>query len=239
MSFPLQGFYFFIIFFLVFFNQLSKFLFFWQTTLIFTSNKCFFHFNVQQLLSNISDFVLFSQGHLKIRLKAKTFEKICFTLFYWISNTKEHFTLFFFWGGGGVLITAGGQIFLFKKNKQRGPGWDWGEAFIQDLRVVMHCRKYSAILHSAILTNILKTVKFDLGNSYLLKFHNKNIRQNWILPCNSKKKLTPFLLFFKFCSLWENILCWNHYICKLMNGWSKTNCDRSWVSLVNVFEGKS
>ena len=44
-----NGFYFFIIFFLVFFNQLSKFLFFWQTILFFTSNECFSHFNVQQV----------------------------------------------------------------------------------------------------------------------------------------------------------------------------------------------
>ena len=82
MSFPLQGFYFFIIFFLVFFNQLSKFLFFSQTILFFTSNECFSHFNVQQLLLNISHFVLFSQAHLKITLKTKTFEKIYFIRFY-------------------------------------------------------------------------------------------------------------------------------------------------------------
>ena len=37
-SFPLQGFYFFIVFFLVFLNQISKFLFFCQTILFFTSN---------------------------------------------------------------------------------------------------------------------------------------------------------------------------------------------------------
>ena len=44
-----NGFYFFIIFFLAFFNQLSKFLFLCQTILFFTSNECFSHFNVQQL----------------------------------------------------------------------------------------------------------------------------------------------------------------------------------------------
>ena len=39
----------------------------------FNSNKCFSHFNVQQLLSSISHFVLLSQPHLKITLKKKTF----------------------------------------------------------------------------------------------------------------------------------------------------------------------
>ena len=38
--------------------------------------------NIQQLLSKISHFVLFSQAHLEITLKAKTFEKIYFTRFY-------------------------------------------------------------------------------------------------------------------------------------------------------------
>ena len=54
----------------------------------------FSHFNVQQLLLNLSHFVLFSQAHLKITLKTKTFEKIYFIRFYWISNTKVRFTLF-------------------------------------------------------------------------------------------------------------------------------------------------
>ena len=98
MSFPLQGIDFFIMFFLVFFNQLSKFLFFCQTILFFTSNECFSYFNVQQLLSNISHFVLFSQAHLKITLKTKTFEKIYFIRFYWMSNTRVCFTPFkVFW----------------------------------------------------------------------------------------------------------------------------------------------
>ena len=44
-----NSFYPFIIFFLVFFNQLSKFLFFCQTIIFFTSNECFSHFNVLQL----------------------------------------------------------------------------------------------------------------------------------------------------------------------------------------------
>ena len=46
----------------------------------------FSHFNVQQLLSNLSHFVLFSQAHLKITLKTKTFEKIYFIRFFWISG---------------------------------------------------------------------------------------------------------------------------------------------------------
>ena len=44
-----NGFYFFITFFLVFFNQLSKFFFLCQAILFFTSNECFSHSNVQQL----------------------------------------------------------------------------------------------------------------------------------------------------------------------------------------------
>ena len=41
-------------------------------------NECFSHFNVQHLLSNLSHFVLFSQAHLKITLKTKTFENFIF-----------------------------------------------------------------------------------------------------------------------------------------------------------------
>ena len=58
------------------------------------------HFNVQQLLSSTSHFVLFSQAHLKITLKTKSFEK----------------------GGPN---NSGGIGFFFKKNKRRGPFiWD-------------------------------------------------------------------------------------------------------------------
>ena len=127
------------------YHRLMKNLYFIFRLLFFTSNECFSHFNVQQLLSNLSHFVLFSQAHLKITLKTKTFEKICFIRFYWISNTKVRFTLYKFfgarlenpkinkrgwwWGEGGeagVLITAGWLDFK-KKNKRRGP-------FIWDLR---------------------------------------------------------------------------------------------------------
>ena len=41
----------------------------------------------------------------------------------------------------------------------------------------------------------MKTVKFDLGNSCLLKFHNKNIRASWILPHNLKKVDPIFIVF--------------------------------------------
>ena len=115
MSFPLQCFYFFIIFFLVFF----LFLFFCQNIFLFTPNECFSHFNVQQLLSNISHFVLFSQAHLKIILKTKTFEKIYFIRFYWISNIKVRFTLFkLFWSETW-------------KHKIGSPNNSWGRIFFQ------------------------------------------------------------------------------------------------------------
>ena len=77
------------------YHCLIKDLYFIFCLLFFTSNECF---NVLQLLSNLSHFVLFSQAHLKITWITKTFEKIYFIRFYWISNTKLRITLFkFFW----------------------------------------------------------------------------------------------------------------------------------------------
>ena len=79
-------------------HRLMKNLYFVFILLFFTSNERFSHFNIQQLLSDISHYVLFSQAHLKITLKMKKFEKIYFIRFYWISNTKVRFILFkFFW----------------------------------------------------------------------------------------------------------------------------------------------
>ena len=79
--------------------------------------------------------------HLKTALKTKTFEKIYFIRFYWISNTNVSFALFkFFWSDtwkskinkcqdwGLVLITAWGPDFFFKKISLVGP-------FIWDLKV--------------------------------------------------------------------------------------------------------
>ena len=63
------------------YHRLMKNLYIIFNLLFFTSNECFSHFNVQQLLSNISHFVLFSQAHLKVTLKTKTFEKIYFIRF--------------------------------------------------------------------------------------------------------------------------------------------------------------
>ena len=80
------------------YHRLMKNLYFIFPLPFFTSNECFSHVNIQQLLSNLSHFVLFSQAHLKKTLKTKTIEKIYFIRFYWMSNTKVHFTLFkFFW----------------------------------------------------------------------------------------------------------------------------------------------
>ena len=53
------------------YHRLMKNLYFIFRLLFFISNECFSHFNVQQLLSNLSHFVLFSQAHLKITLKTK------------------------------------------------------------------------------------------------------------------------------------------------------------------------
>ena len=99
--------------------------------LFFTSNEYFSHFNVQQLLSNLSHFVLFSQTHLKITMKTKTFEKIYFIRFYWISTTKVRFILFkLFWI---ETITVGGWDFFSKKISGGGGG-----TFIRDLRVIIN-----------------------------------------------------------------------------------------------------
>ena len=96
-----NSFYCFIVFFLVFFNQLSKFLFFCQTIIFFTSNECFSHFNVQQLRTlKHKSFCFVWQALLKITLKTKAFRKIYFARFYWISNTKVRFTFLYvlrFW----------------------------------------------------------------------------------------------------------------------------------------------
>ena len=64
------------------YQRLMKNLYFMFRLLFFTSNECFPHFNVQQLLSNLGHFVLFLQAHLKITLKTKTFDKIYFIRFY-------------------------------------------------------------------------------------------------------------------------------------------------------------
>ena len=93
-----------------------KNLYFIFRLLFFTSNKCFSHFDVQQLLSNKSYFVLVSQAHLKTTLKMKTFEKICFIRYYWISNTKVRFTLFkLFWSETWKSKNYPYQCAVFKK----------------------------------------------------------------------------------------------------------------------------
>ena len=84
--------------------------------LFFTSNECFSHFNGQQLLSNVSHFVLFSQAHFKITWKTKAFEK---HLFHLILLNFEYY---------GTFYTV--QIFLerdlkIQKLKQRGRGSDF------------------------------------------------------------------------------------------------------------------
>ena len=113
-----------------------KNLYFIFCLLFFTSNECFSHFSVQQLLSYLRHFALFSQAHLKITLKTKTFEKIYFIRFYGISNTTVRFTLFKIFGA---------RFENPKINKQGGPNKSVGlgfffqksgvGAFIRDLRV--------------------------------------------------------------------------------------------------------
>ena len=125
------------------YHRLMKNLYFIFRLLFFTSNECFAHFNVQQLLSNLIHFVLFSQVHLKITLKMKTIS------FYFIEfrilRYVLHCSMFFGvklenpkinkWGrgGGGPNNSRGGGggrglDLFFKKNKLGAP-------FIQELTV--------------------------------------------------------------------------------------------------------
>ena len=116
--------------------------------LFFTFNKCFFSafFNVKQLLSNITHFVLYSQAHLKIILKTKTFEKIYFIRSYWISNTKVRFTMskfFLEWSLKIQKLISGdpnnreeGVGFFFRKKISGKGGGRGGGTFIWDLRIL-------------------------------------------------------------------------------------------------------
>ena len=103
-----NDFHFFIIFFLVFFNQLSKFLFFCQTILFYTSNECFSHFNVQQLstLKHKSFCFVFTSSfknnieNENIRKKSISFDFIEFRILrseFFFSKKKKA-------GGGGRLF---------------------------------------------------------------------------------------------------------------------------------------
>ena len=135
-----NGFNFFIIFFLVFFNQLSKFLFFCQTVLFFTSNECFSHFNFQQLSTlKHKSFCFVFTSSFKNNIEKENIRK---NLFHSISNTKVRFTLFnFFFGarhenpkinkrGGGGPNNSGRGGWIFFQKKYAGEG-----AFLRDLRV--------------------------------------------------------------------------------------------------------
>ena len=113
------------------YHRLMKNLYFIFRLLFFTSNECFSHFNVQQLLSNISHFVLFSQAHLKITLKRKHSKKSISLNFieFRILRSVLHCSNFFgarleypktneWWG----LINSRGVGFFFPKNKRGGGG---------------------------------------------------------------------------------------------------------------------
>ena len=110
------------------YHRLMKNLNFIFTLLFFTSNECFSHFNVQQLLSNISYFVLFLQAYLKITLKTKTFEKSISFDFIEFRILRHVLRCSIFLetryedpkiNKRGILITARGRIF-FKKKINRG-----------------------------------------------------------------------------------------------------------------------
>ena len=123
-----NGVYFFIIFFLVFFNQLSKFLLFYQTILFFTSKECFSYFNVQQpsTLKRKSFCFVFTSS-FKINTENEDIRKNLFHSILLNFETKVRFTLFNFFGArlenpkinkrGG-----GGRIFFSKKISEGGGG---------------------------------------------------------------------------------------------------------------------
>ena len=126
-------FYFFIKFFLVFFNQLSKFLFFCQTILFFTSNECFSHFNVQQLSAHKhKSFCFVFTSSFKNNIEKENIRKNLFhsiLLNFGTFYTGTFYTVQYFLERNlkfqklinkrGVLITAGrgggGRIFFQKK----------------------------------------------------------------------------------------------------------------------------
>ena len=121
-----NGVYFFIIFFLVFFNQLSKFLFFYQTILFFTSKECFSHFNVQQLSTlKRKSFCFVFTSSFKINIENEDIRKNLFHSILLNFETKVRFTLFNFFGArleNPKINKRGGVGFFLKKKISEGGG---------------------------------------------------------------------------------------------------------------------
>ena len=128
-----NSFYFFIVFFLAFFNQLSKFLFFCQTIVFFTSNECFSHFNVQQLSTlKHKSFCFVFTSPLKNNTENESIPKNLFDFIeFRILRYVLHCSIFFGARLENLKINKGGgrgggpnnsrrSDFFFKKNKRDG-----------------------------------------------------------------------------------------------------------------------
>ena len=135
-----NSFYSFIVFFLVFFNKLSKFLFFCQTIIFFTSNECFSHFNVQQPSTlKHKSFCFVFRSSSKNDIENESNRKNLFHSILLNFEYKVRFTMFnFFWSERlenpkinkrGGLNNSGGVGFLFKKNKRGGGGGGGGGVY--------------------------------------------------------------------------------------------------------------
>ena len=107
------------------YHRLMKNLYFIFRLIFFTSNECFSHFNVHQLLSKLSHFFQCSQAQLKIMLKTKTFS-LDFTEFRILRYVLQCSVFFrarlenpkINKRAGEFLITAMGSDFFSKKNKR-------------------------------------------------------------------------------------------------------------------------
>ena len=128
-----NSFYFFIVFFLAFLNQLSKFLFFCQTIVFFTSNECFSHFNVQQLSTlKHKSFCFVFTNPLKNNTENESIPKNLFDFIeFRILRYVLHCSIFFGARLENLKINKGGgrgggpnnsrrSDFFFKKNKRDG-----------------------------------------------------------------------------------------------------------------------
>ena len=122
-----NGFYFFIILFLVFFNQFSKFLFTSKLYFSLPLTNVFPHFNFQQLSTLKPSFCfVFTSSFKNIIENENENGKIYFIRFYWISNTKVRFTLLNFYLERGMKIQrlisggGGGDGFFFSKKISGG-----------------------------------------------------------------------------------------------------------------------
>ena len=122
-----NSFYFSIVFFLVFFNQLSKFLFFCQTIIFFTCNECFSHFNVQQLstLKHKSSCFVFTSS-FENNIENESIQNFEFRILRYVLHSSVFFGARLEnpkinkrgWGGGGGPNNSRGVLLFFQKNKQ-------------------------------------------------------------------------------------------------------------------------